>query len=261
MQIDLSDEGDAHLPLTLFFCPLSHSRRLIRFLQIDAMVIAADFPVTTSSENAFIRHIEQVGFPCLAAKTAVARGQIHFFEAGPIDSAACDEGLLEALSSYASSNAEQSAAFQSFVALFPGSAHKTPKQFEKSLWQRLQRLHERDARHFDWDPSVSRDPASDHFSMSLAGHAFYVVGTHPGSGRRARRTPVTAMVFNLHCQFEQLRKEGRYNRFRDEIIGRDIAFQGCANPMLAAHGESSEARQYSGRVVDDAWHCPFKPLP
>lgn len=209
--------------------------------------------------SVFVQHIEQVGFPCLAAKTAAARGQIQFFEAGTIDSGAFDQSLLDALSRYARSVAKGGAAFQSFVALFPGSADKTPEQFEVALWQRLQHLHERDARKFDWDPSVSRDPASDHFSMSLVGHAFYVVGTHPGSERLARRTPVTAMVFNLHSQFEQLRKEGRYNRFRDEIISRDIALQGSANPMLAPHGASSEARQYSGRAVDETWRCPFKP--
>ena len=38
---------------------------------------------------------------------------------------------------------------------------------------------------------------------------------------------------------------------------RDEALAGSRNPMLARHGEASEARQYSGRVVDDAWQCPF----
>ena len=33
---------------------------------------------------------------------------------------------------------------------------------------------------------------------------------------------------------------------------------GSINPMLARHGESSEARQYSGRVVDEDWKCPLK---
>lgn len=211
-------------------------------------------------ENAFVEHIEQPGFPCVAAKTAIARDQVQFFEAGSIDSGEHDEALLAALLGYAQDVAAGGSAFQSFVALFPDSAEKTPEQFERSLWQRLQRLHERDARRFEWDPTVSRDPESDHFSMSLVGQAFYVVGTHSGSERRARRTAVTAMVFNLHKQFERLRAEGRYKRFRDEIVTRDIAFQGHANPMLATHGESSEARQYSGRMVGDAWRCPFKPV-
>jgi hypothetical protein len=31
--------------------------------------------------------------------------------------------------------------------------------------------------------------------------------------------------------------------------------------MLARHGESSEARQYSGRLVDSDWRCPFTAKP
>ena len=38
---------------------------------------------------------------------------------------------------------------------------------------------------------------------------------------------------------------------------RDEAIAGSRNPMLARHGEASEARQYSGRAVDPDWRCPF----
>ena len=65
-------------------------------------------------------------------------------------------------------------------------------------------------------------------------------------------------MFNLHDQFERLREEGRYERMRERIIERDIALAGDANPMLARHGETSEARQYSGRAVGEDWQCPFR---
>ena len=39
---------------------------------------------------------------------------------------------------------------------------------------------------------------------------------------------------------------------------RDEALTGSRNPMLARHGEASEARQYSGRAVDEDWRCPFR---
>ena len=42
------------------------------------------------------------------------------------------------------------------------------------------------------------------------------------------------------------------------ILERDRTLAGDINPMLARHGESSEARQYSGRAVDDDWTCPFR---
>jgi FPC/CPF motif-containing protein YcgG len=93
--------------------------------------------------------------------------------------------------------------------------------------------------------------------MSLGGRAFYVIGLHPGARRRARRFRASAMVFNLHSQFETLREDGRYDRLRAAITERDIAYSGSPNPMMAIHGAASEARQYSGRVVDAAWRCPF----
>ena len=36
---------------------------------------------------------------------------------------------------------------------------------------------------------------------------------------------------------------------------RDEALAGSRNPMLARHGRSSEARQYSGRAVDANWRA------
>jgi uncharacterized protein len=45
---------------------------------------------------------------------------------------------------------------------------------------------------------------------------------------------------------------------REKIMVRDEVLAGDRDPMLARHGEASEARQYSGRAVDDAWRCPFQ---
>ena len=105
---------------------------------------------------------------------------------------------------------------------------------------------------------VSADPEDPHFSLSFGGEAFFVVGLHPRASRAARRFPRPTLVFNLHDQFERLRVEGRYERMRERIIERDVALAGSANPMLARHGEASEARQYSGRLVDEDWQCPFR---
>ena len=65
------------------------------------------------------------------------------------------------------------------------------------------------------------------------------------------------MIFNLHDQFEQLRAAGTYEGMREKIMLRDETVAGSRNPMLARHGEASEARQYSGRVVGSDWTCPF----
>lgn len=213
---------------------------------------------TFDAEAAFADYIAQDDFPCLAAKTAVARGNVTFFQGSSVECPAHDRALLAALAEFAKPSDDESP-FRSFVALFPDSPVLSPKAFESAMWQQLQRLHDIDALQSPWDESVSSDPNSPNFSMSLGGHAFYVVGLHPRSTRRARRFPLTAMVFNLHRQFEQLREEERYHRFSEAIIERDVAFDGTANPMLDEHGSSSEARQYSGRVVGEDWVCPFVP--
>lgn len=133
----------------------------------------------------------------------------------------------------------------------------TEPAFEQALWQRLQALHALDRRQFGWDRQVSSDPASPHFSMSLGGKAFYVVGLHPAASRPARRYRQPALVFNLHSQFEQLRADGRYRKLRAAIIERDLACAGSVNPMLSMHGKGPEAPQYSGRRVEADWVCPF----
>ena len=45
---------------------------------------------------------------------------------------------------------------------------------------------------------------------------------------------------------------------REKILVRDEGLAGSRNPMLARHGEASEARQYSGRMVDSDWQAPFE---
>jgi FPC/CPF motif-containing protein YcgG len=205
------------------------------------------------------RFIERIGgeaFPCVGAKAAAAKDGIAFFEAGDLRAGEADGRLLRSLQAFALGAAE-GALFTSFVALFPRTPTLDEDGFEQALWQRLQALHALDARDFDWDGSVSDQPDSPHFSMSLGGRAFYVIGLHPGSNRRARRFHCAALVFNLHSQFEALREDGRYDKLRERIIERDAAFSGSRNPMLAVHGEASEARQYSGRQVGAAWRCPF----
>jgi hypothetical protein len=115
-----------------------------------------------------------------------------------------------------------------------------------------------DRRDYQWDPNVDSDPESPHFSMSIGGKGFFVVGLHPNASRSARRFKYPTMVFNLHAQFERLRDEGRYETIRSKTIERDIALDGTANPMLARHGQGPAAAQYSGRLVSNNWKCPFK---
>ena len=209
-----------------------------------------------SSRQQFLDRVARPAFPCVGAKSAAAHDGIRFFEAGDLRCPDRDPALLGQLQCFAAQAAED-ALFVSFVALFPHTPALDEAAFEDALWQRLQALHRLDARAFAWDASVSSDPDSPQFSMSLGGRAFYVIGVHPGASRKARRFGCAALVFNLHSQFETLRADGRYDKLRAAITERDIAFSGSRNPMLEVHGEASEARQYSGRVVGAQWRCPF----
>lgn len=205
----------------------------------------------------FRRYIQQAGFPCLAARTATENDHVHFLVAGSLESSDADEAIVVQAREFAG-NVESAKGFHSLALLFPDTPLMDEMTFEQALWTRLQALHAMDARSAPWDPSVSDDPTSPDFSFSLGGHAFYVVGLHPASSRRARRFPQAALVLNLHSQFEALRADGRYERFHEAIVERDVEFSGSVNPMLATHGKGLEAPQYSGREVDAArWRCPF----
>jgi FPC/CPF motif-containing protein YcgG len=206
----------------------------------------------------FERRIEAQDFPCVGAKSALARGTLDFLVGGDLREDRHDARLLRELQGFARGQPDD-AVFISRVVLFPDTPGLDEAQFEAALWQRLRALHRLDRACFDWDPQVSDDPDSPHFSMSLGGRAFYVIGLHPGASRPARRFDCAALVFNLHSQFEQLRDEERYDRLREAILERDEQFSGSRNPMLAVHGEQSEARQYSGRRVAADWQCPFRP--
>ena len=204
----------------------------------------------------FQSRLQDPSFPCVGAKAALAAGHLGFLVAGNLCTADGDSALVERLQDFAATT-ESDALFTSQLALYPDTPLLNEVQFERALWQRLQAMHELDASLHAWDPSVSKDPQSPEFSLSIGGRGFYIVGLHPGASRPARRFHCAALVFNLHSQFETLRSDGRYGKLRAAITGRDIAYSGSRNPMLATHGDASEARQYSGRRVDDSWRCPF----
>lgn len=214
----------------------------------------------TYSDEALIHHFEQFiaedAFPCVGAKSALNRGQIVYqiesdLRCGPA------AATVAALQRFSQEYDQDSTLFRSVVVLFRQPGVLTEQAFETLLWHYLQAMHDADAVHHEWDPRVSKDPESADFSFSVGGRGYYVVGLHPGASRTARRFLRPALVFNLHDQFERLRSDGKYGPIRDTIIERDTRLEGTRNPMLKPFGSSSEARQYSGRAVDDRWTCPF----
>lgn len=209
---------------------------------------------------AFRDFIEGPQFPCVGAKSALSKGQLYTIVADDIGSVAGDARIHSALLGFIARYRAHPHLFQSFAVLFAGGVAGDEETFERHLWARAQALCDQDAGiGHGWDGRVTADATDPHFSLSVAGEAFFVVGLHPNASRPARRFCAPVLVFNLHDQFERLRREGRYEKLRDSILKRDAALSGSINPMLARHGATSEARQYSGRVVGEDWRCPFQP--
>lgn len=210
-------------------------------------------------EEEFVDFVGSRDFPCVGAKSALGRGTLEVVACSSFTSAWDDMRMHEIIRSWASQYSKQPSLFRSLVFVFDGPRFLTERDFERALWERLQSLTDKDVwRGIPADERVSTDPQDPHFSLSFGGQAFFVIGLHPHASRPARRFSRPALVFNLHDQFERLRKEGRYETLRSAILRRDQLVAGSVNPMLARHGEVSEARQYSGRQVPDDWTCPFK---
>lgn len=211
--------------------------------------------------DAFFAHVDDGEFPCVGSKAALAQGALQTAEFIPLGNRSNDALLLDHLTDFAGqldAGDPKSTTVHSLVALFEGPVDTDEHRFEALLWSQLQRLHTLDAsRGTRWAPEVSTDPDSPNFSLSLAGHPFFVIGLHPGASRIARRFAWPALVFNSHRQFDRLRADGRYAKMQTATRARDIKLQGSTNPNLADFGIASESRQYSGRKVDADWRCPF----
>lgn len=213
----------------------------------------------SNAAQLFREKIAQTDFPCLGAKSAIARGTLAIVHARDITSAWNDLQIHRDLLDWSEEWRDDPDGLRSLAVVFDGPDDLTEQAFEAALWQRLQSLADKD--HWlgqRYDDAVSADPEDPHFSLSFGGEAYFAVGLHPNASRPARRFAHPAIVFNLHAQFVRLRAQGRFERMRDRIMARDIALAGVPNPMLADHGEASAARQFSGRAVDEDWVCPFQ---
>lgn len=210
-------------------------------------------------EGALFDKIAESAFPCVGAKSAMARGMLKVVPCHALTSAWDDVRIHRELLEWAARYRQDPGGLRSLAVVFEGPHNLDETEFEHAMWQRIQSFADKD--HWlgqSYDDRVSPDPEDGHFSLSFGGQAFFVVGLHPNASRPARRFDYPTLVFNLHDQFERLRAEGRYERMREAILERDLQLAGSLNPMLSRHGDSSEARQYSGRQSGEDWQCPFR---
>ena len=199
-------------------------------------------------------------FTCVAAKSAFRKNNYRFnLYDGNMASGGVTRALAADLEQFVQEQDDvmREQGFSTFVASFTGPAMATEAEFERMLWHQLQALHDQDAPYHPWDATVGADPQQPDFEFSFGGRALFVVGLHAASSRWTRRYAFPTLVFNAHFQFEELRQAGKYGRMQEVMRQRDTALQGSVNPNLADFGAASDARQYSGRPVGEAWACPF----
>ena len=218
-------------------------------------------PLAKLVHQSFRSHLLHHEFPCVGGKAAINNSNYRFGFYPEMSTAAATAGLAYDLWEYERERPAFQTEYATFIASFAAPVARHEREWEKLLWSQLQSLHELDRPHHAWDATVSSDPEDPAFSFSFAGTAFFVIGLHPASSRLARRFAWPTLVFNAHSQFERLREQHIFERMREAVRVRDYKLQGSLNPNLSNFGERSEARQYSGRAVEENWKCPFRPGP
>lgn len=208
-------------------------------------------------KQSFFNFIENPFFPCIGAKAAIKKNCLEILVANSIDSSNDDIEILVGIYQFLTRWKKKKNVLQTFGVIFEHSLGITEREFEAFLWERLQNLHNLDKEIYGWDKNVSDNLDSAQFSISIGEHGFFVVGLHPHSSRKSRRFIRPALIFNLHEQFEQLKRNGKFEPMKNKIRERDLYFSGSVNPMLNDFGKESEALQYSGRLSDAHDVVPF----
>jgi len=207
--------------------------------------------------NEFACFINNKAFPCVAAKAALERNQVVCMVADHMACSKDDGAILQFLYDFVDIYRGADTFFHSASIIFKGPEVLGEDAFDGLLWRRLQSLSDLDAGNYSYDKRVAKDPAAENFSFSVKEEAFFVIGLHAASSRTARQFKYPALVFNPHAQFEYLRATNRYDKMKNVVRKRDVAFSGSVNPMLQDFGASSEVYQYSGRKYTSGWQCPL----
>jgi len=206
----------------------------------------------------FHEHVRQKGFPCVAANEASSKKTLRCFVAEHMVCPHNDHQILHFIYEFVDDYRKMKSGFHSVAIIFKGPQISDETFFDELLWRRLQAISDIDAQRFDYDPRVSSDINSPNFSFSLKEEAFYVIGLHPASSRKARSYKYPVLVFNPHSQFEKLRSAHHFNKMQQIVRKRDQLYSGSVNPMLADFGSAPEVFQYSGRQYESTWQCPLK---
>jgi len=207
--------------------------------------------------NEYYNFLSNKAFPCVAAKDAMAKGNIKLFVADNIGCPKDDKAILDFMYSFTAFYRKSIKGFYSAAIIFNQPEIINEEMFDALLWKRLAALRSLDALQYRHDRRVAANPTDSNFSFSMMEEAYFIVGLNPMSSRPARRFKYATLVFNPHAQFETMKKDARYEKMKTIVRKRDVSFSGSVNPMLTDFGEASEVYQYSGKNYDSQWKCPL----
>ncbi|HEY8511100.1 MAG TPA: guanitoxin biosynthesis heme-dependent pre-guanitoxin N-hydroxylase GntA [Cyclobacteriaceae bacterium] len=206
----------------------------------------------------YLLHLQSHGFPCVAAKAAVAKGHVKCLVVTSMECPHEDRRILEFLHGFVDDYRKVDTPYHSAAVIFRTPRIHDEWMFDRLLWTRLNALADLDRQRYSHDPRVDDDPESARFSFSLKEEAFFIIGLHPASERKARVFPYATLVFNPHQEFERLRRTNRYETMKRTVRKRDVVYSGSVNPMLTDFGDKPETRQYSGIHYKSDWKCPLQ---
>ena len=207
--------------------------------------------------NEYYDFINNRAFPCVAAKNAVAKDNIKLFVADNIACPKDDKAILDFMYDFTHFYRNSGKGFYSAAVIFKQPEITNEELFDAFLWERLAALKTMDALQFVHDKRVAANPADNKYSFSIMEEAYFIIGLNPASSRPARQFKYATLVFNPHAQFEDMKKDARYEKMQSIVRKRDVMFSGSVNPMLTDFGEASEVYQYSGKNYDRQWQCPL----
>ncbi|WP_310728644.1 guanitoxin biosynthesis heme-dependent pre-guanitoxin N-hydroxylase GntA [Streptomyces sp. N2A] len=203
------------------------------------------------------RFIQTREFSCLGARAALKRDTIthrHYRRMGDENSARENyRDLLEYVEAVRPLLSDQS--FRTFVATFDEPGTVDELTYEGLLWRHLQLMHDLDSRTFGLDKGASSDPRTPNFGFHTGGHAFFVVGMHPGASRASRRFSTSAIAFNSLAQFMLLGE--KFYSMQGAIRRRETTNNGSVNPSFTVYEYEQPARHFSGRFTEEDWTCPY----
>jgi FPC/CPF motif-containing protein YcgG len=240
-------------------------KKLIHRTVLDCNIpLMVSFNEECAVKEQFRQYIMSKNFPCLSAKIAFRRNTFCFGFYDILASKHTTKLLWHHLIDFINRQSffwANNDIFTTYVACF-----RTPKDvnevvFETLLWKQLQLIHAEDVENgMKWAENYSDNPTDPNFGFSVGGRAFFIVGLHPNSSRKARQFSTPVITFNSLDQFTNLRQLKMFTNIQQVVRNADLRQNKSINPNLILNDNNSDAFEYSGKLIQSGWTPDFKSL-